>query len=400
MAIYKITMIKIQAAKEVIMAKITPFPNTALIEEQASQWIVKFESDEKPSATDIQALNDWLEQSPQHRGILLKFAHNWNDMDVMASLMIPLGQAEKPERRAYDFWSLAPLLLINRLIQWLFKPFRIFSKPWLGLPSAALLVIVFITFSHLNNVDEIPNNIYTTNIGEYSTNTLNDGSVLWLNSNSKVEVIYTTEKRIIKLLAGEAHFKVASQANRPFEVYVGHRMVKAVGTEFSVYRLKDKIEVIVTEGRVDLAVVDSTLLIAPDDMSSASIVKIDDQENLNTNAITVLGSLTAGQSIAIPVSSQQEALPIEDLEPGDLARKLSWLDGRLVFAGESLEEVVAEVSRHTPIVIEVADPKLKKLRIGGQFKAGETDALFDVLESGFGIEINRISEGHVQLNAK
>ena len=59
-----------------------------------------------------------------------------------------------------------------------------------------------------------------------------------------------------------------------------------------------------------------------------------------------------------------------------------------------------EVSRHTPIVIEVTDPKLKKLRIGGQFQAGETDALFDVLESGFGIKINRLSEGHVQLNAK
>ena len=50
-----------------------------------------------------------------------------------------------------------------------------------------------------------------------------------------------------------------------------------------------------------------------------------------------------------------------DHGPGELARKLSWLEGKLVFAGESLEEVVEEVSRHTPIVIEVTDPQIEKI---------------------------------------
>ena len=178
-------------------------------------------------------------------------------------------------------------------------------------------------------------------------------------------------------------------------------MVKAIGTAFSVYRLKNTIEVLVTEGKVDLAIIESTLLVKPE-ISPRSRAELNKNLSLEPleNTVTVVASLEAGQSISIPISSYSLDTPIVEYAQGDLVRKLSWLDGRLVFAGESLEEVVAEVSRHTPLIIEVTDPELKKLRIGGQFQAGETDALFDVLESGFGVKITRINKGLVQLNAK
>jgi transmembrane sensor len=248
--------------------------------------------------------------------------------------------------------------------------------------------------------------MYITSIGEHSSHTLEDGSVLTLNSNSQVEVNYTLSKRVINLLRGEAHFDVTSDPNRPFEVYAGNRMVKAIGTAFSVYRLKNNIEVLVTEGKVDLAIIESTLFVKPGSLPKGrASVEQTLSANPIENTVTVIASLVAGQSISIPISSNSvnsdsENTPVIEYAQGDLVRKLSWLDGRVVFAGESLEEVVAEVSRHTPLIIEVTDPELKKLRIGGQFQAVETDALFDVLESGFGIKITRVNKGHVQLDAK
>lgn len=382
------------------MDKVTPFPNTAVIEEEASRWIVKFEGDEEPTEKDILAFNAWLKQSPVHKQVLLEIAHNWNQMDILAGLMIPLGQSVKPERRKFELWSLTPLLVVASMIRWLTKSLHVFSRPWVAMPALALVVTMGLSYGILNNSLDAPDNFYVTAVGQHSTHTLEDGSVLWLNSNSRVEVLYTQNKRLINLIEGEAHFKVEPDPARPFEVYAGNRMVKAVGTAFSVYRLKDKIEVMVTEGKVDLAVVESTLVISPGDGSQATTINLEIQASNEASRTQVLASLEAGQSIAIPVTSAQLDTPVMDHGPGELARKLSWLEGKLVFAGESLEEVVAEVSRHTPIVIEVTDPKLKKLRIGGQFQAGETDALFDVLESGFGIKINRLSEGHVQLNAK
>ena len=382
------------------MDNITSFPSSTVLEEEACQWIVKFESDNEPSTQDIEQLNVWLSKSPVHKETLLRLSKTWCNMDIMSGLMVPLGYSLKPKRSKLKSYALKRLPFITGIIRVFNKETMMLFRP-LILPALIVIMMLNLTFFWPNLIPELPNNMYITSIGEHSTHTLEDGSVLTLNSNSQVEVYYTLSKRVINLLTGEAHFDVVSDPNRPFEVYAGNRMIKAVGTAFSVYRLENNIEVLVTEGNVDLAIVQSTLLVKPKTFYKN---KVDFNQKLSPdsieNTVTVIASLKAGQSVSIPISSDSLDTPVVEYAQGDLVRKLSWLDGRLVFAGESLQEVVAEVSRHTPLIIEVMDPELKKLRIGGQVQAGETDALFDVLESGFGVEITRINKGHVQLNAK
>jgi transmembrane sensor len=87
--------------------------------------------------------------------------------------------------------------------------------------------------------------------------------MLSLKSNSQVKVSDTPSKRIINLLCGEAHFDVAHDAQRLFEVYSGRRMVKALGTAFSVYPLADSLKVLVTQGIVEVAIVNTILLFTP-----------------------------------------------------------------------------------------------------------------------------------------
>jgi transmembrane sensor len=383
------------------MDKITVFTSSSVLEEEACEWIVKLESDDEPSKEDIQQFNAWLSKSPVHRKTLLRFSKTWSDMDVMSGLMIPLGQPLTPKRSKLKTFTLTPLLFIAGIYRVFANGIQKLLSPLVVVPALTLVIVLSLSFFGTVSPPVVANNMYITSIGEHSTHILDDGSVLSLNSNSQVEVNYTLNKRVINLLRGEAHFDVIPNPTRPFEVYAGNRMVKAVGTAFSVYRLKNNIEVLVTEGKVDLAIIESTLLVMPESSPDDSITL---EQKLAAspleNTVTVIASLEAGQSISIPISSKSLDTPVVEYAQGDLVRKLSWLDGRLVFAGESLEEVVAEVSRHTPLLIEVTDPELRKLRIGGQFQVGETDALFDVLESGFGVKITRINNGHVQLNAK
>ncbi len=306
------------------MDNITSFPSSTVLEEEACQWIVKFESDNEPSTQDIEQLNVWLSKSPVHKETLLRLSKTWCNMDIMSGLMVPLGYSLKPKRSKLKSYALKRLPFITGIIRVFNKETMMLFRP-LILPALIVIMMLNLTFFWPNLIPELPNNMYITSIGEHSTHTLEDGSVLTLNSNSQVEVYYTLSKRVINLLTGEAHFDVVSDPNRPFEVYAGNRMIKAVGTAFSVYRLENNIEVLVTEGNVDLAIVQSTLLVKPKTFYKN---KVDFNQKLSPdsieNTVTVIASLKAGQSVSIPISSDSLDTPVVEYAQGDLVRKLSW----------------------------------------------------------------------------
>ena len=91
---------------------------------------------------------------------------------------------------------------------------------------------------------------YATTAGGYQRVTLEDGSVLELNSNSAVRVQFTAAERTVRLVQGEVHFTVAQNKARPFLVQAGTVVVRAVGTAFNVRLGANDVEVLVTEGKV------------------------------------------------------------------------------------------------------------------------------------------------------
>jgi len=381
------------------MSNIKQFPTNKSVEEQASDWIVKLE-ERTPSEDEIKQFNVWLNENQEHRRVVIALSKTWSNMDTLSGLMLSAKENVTIKRTTLSFVFLMPLLFLLALVRGVNYTLRNLIRPKVVLPLIALSSFSYIVFLNLQTQHA---NEYATDIGSQLTETLADGSTLWLNSNSKVEIKYSANKRILYLIHGEAHFDVVHDLARPFEVYAGNRMIKAVGTAFSVHRFEGSVKVLVSEGKVDLGIIDFQIDSEPNDIqvshpnrkTSRSINTIKKQPK-----VKILTSLEAGQSVSIPAVSSNVTQAIVEYAPGELVRKLSWLDGRLVFAGETLEEVVEEVSRHTAIRIEVADPHLKTLRIGGQFHTGETEALFDVLETGFGIEVNHISKKHVTLHAK
>lgn len=401
------------------MSNVTEFTNTQKIKQEAAMWLLKIDEESPLSKKSVEDLKIWIKSSDSHRKIIVRMSKTWYDMDVLADMMAP------PERPKNGYWErvktimLAPLISLANMLGNGLKSTQILFRSKLSTTATLLLSSAFCAWLIFvlpkgNDIEGLPN-VYVTNIGEQAKYTLPDGSSLWLNSSSHVEVIYNERYRRIHLLSGEAHFKVQKDPERPFEVYSEDRLVRAIGTAFSVYRRNDRIEILVSEGKVELAIVDHTLVITPDDhpaLQNSALTdsaSFDEPEtefaNMQPAHITErLGELEAGQSISIlttkHITIEDAQKSVTKLKTSDIKRKLSWLDGKLVFAGESLEEVVTEISRHTSMHIDVPDPALKKMRIGGHFKAGETDTLFDILESGFGIQVNRLDENHVELHAK
>jgi transmembrane sensor len=93
---------------------------------------------------------------------------------------------------------------------------------------------------------------YRTDLGEQRTVHLNDGSVLQLNTRSRVRVAFNKRAREIDL-EGEALFAVAPDTQRPFVVRTHDATVRAIGTEFNVYEQEGSTRVTVLEGRVEVS---------------------------------------------------------------------------------------------------------------------------------------------------
>lgn len=384
------------------------FTNKTIINQEAAEWLLLLEDTTTLSNDQITELNAWVSTSEIHRECLESMAKSWEEMNLLSAVMRP-QEMQKPSWFSVTLSNLLiPVVALLHLLSANIKESKYTFSPVVATSLILCVLIgggIFIT----QPVNETQGLVFTTKMGENLHHTMSDGSTLWLNSNTKIQVNYSDTFRRIKLLEGEAHFEVAKDATRPFEVYAGDRLVRAIGTAFSVYKLKNSIEVLVTEGTVELAIIDNSLLVIPDDYDGIKITDtsaLTQQEDTKTDAIVnpanvrkMLGKLTAGQRTVIPIDDDELSDVIE-VDTSEVTRFLSWKEGKLVFAGESLEEVVKEVTRHTQIKIDVIDPQLKSMRIGGQFQIGETDTLFYVLESGFGISVKKLNDHHVQLRVK
>ena len=107
-----------------------------------------------------------------------------------------------------------------------------------GLQYAAVLVLLFATGFYIHNLLQKQQPQYSmveTASGQQSTLTLNDGTKVKLNQNSKLiyPKNFNQDTRNVTL-QGEAYFEVTHNAKKPFMVNVGCYTVKVLGTKFDV----------------------------------------------------------------------------------------------------------------------------------------------------------------------
>jgi len=372
------------------MTNISPIAPQADIRAEARDWVIRFNRDAAPSKADIVALNAWANQSPAHRAELRSAQQVWLEGDQLAELAVPI---KAPTARFFD----RGLRQLKQLLM---------PTGTRGFVTAMSLSAILIGATWYMSAPVISGNgSYQTAIGEQRTLILKDQSRIQMDTNSKVRIAYSEDIREIYLEQGKAHFDVAKNPDRPFDVYAAGGLVRAVGTAFSVFINNAAVRVTVDEGRVNLARVENT------------------QENLVVQASTVLTSSSPSSSapsstgrpqskpadipskVFLSVDKGQSALfdqhqqALTQLADNELSQELAWRRGLLIFIGEPLDQVVSEVSRYTATKIEISDPELGKLLIGGRFRTGELEALLDVLEAGFGVQVSYVDRKHIQLRA-
>ncbi len=65
-----------------------------------------------------------------------------------------------------------------------------------------------------------------------------------------------------------------------------------------------------------------------------------------------------------------------------------------------MAEVLADVSRYSDIKIELADPALADLPVGGAFRTDQIEAIFAALENNFGMHAEWVDPQHVRFSVQ
>ena len=266
--------------------------------------------------------------------------------------------------------------------------FILFRPIYREIAVAAVLALSVLAVWSFTSRKHFDNELYFTETRstiEPWTQRLPDGSMVRLNANTKVEVSFTPEFRRVNLLQGEAHFSVAKAPERPFRVFANDVRVQAVGTAFNVRLSEGEVDVLVTEGTVEVA---PRHRIIVDESSGTS--QFPSESSSNRRSL-----VTSGQRATVFLYEEDPQLDF-DLSIADsenIETSLDWQKSLLTFGGDSLNVIAATFEQKTGIKLIIADPKLDELKIGGQFPSENVKGFLQVLKSGYGIQWSEKLDG-------
>lgn len=315
---------------------------------EASAWFVEFRAGDV-NAEGRARFIEWLRRSPEHIQAYLEIAGVWSELpasdpagkiDITGMVARARGEPDviplSPDRPR--FASAASGV----------RPYNQWRSPRaaVALAAAVLLTVAGVLFLGSEKFSDS----YSTGIGEQRTVQLVDGSTVELNARSTIHVHLTEHQRDVTLLEGQALFRVAKDKQRPFVVRAGDAQVRAVGTEFDVYRKQSATLVTVVEGRVET---------------------YDSSDSPGTPAIV----LSAGEQLTV--------LPHMVTKPTrtDTAVATAWVQKRLIFEDTPLSDVAEEFNRYNRRPLTIDDSELEAIKISGVYSSTDPASLINFLRS-------------------
>lgn len=301
--------------------------------EEAAQWYATL-CDDKVSEKDYAAWRAWLAESPEHAGA-------WQHIEAVSRRFAPLRTAHEGGAGG----TAAALAGVNaarrrRVAKGLAGVLGLGVAGWLGWRSTPLPQYVAALRADFH-----------TGTGEQREWVLADGSRVWLNTRSAVQVYYGDAMRRLGLLAGEMLIETAQDPQqRPFYVHTRFGRMQALGTRFNVRLAEDQTRLDVFEGTVEIVT--------------------------QSGESKRVGAGQAALFTAAGVMPQGAA---------DRVRE-AWCTARLPADDMPLGELLAELARYRHGHISVA-PAVAGLKVMGVYPLDDTDRALAMLAQSLPIRV-------------
>lgn len=293
---------------------------------EASVWLARLQGGERTPTLEA-AFRAWLEEDPSHARVFARVTDTWEIIPGATQPLVKRPPARRP-----------PLLAV----------------------AASLAFLFTVT---LISIRTMGSGVYQTHLGEQQSVTLEDGSRVTLNTDTRLRVEYEEGQRRIRLEHGEALFEVAKNPQRPFIVFASGEQVRALGTVFTVRSEPKHLDVLLIEGSVRVSPVtprpgQSTIVLAP------------------------------GERLAVRDDMAKRTL---DRPPVDEA--IAWRRGEAMFDNTPLTDAMDEINRYGKTKVSVADPALAQLRISGVFATRDPVEFANVIAKLHDLNVEPTSDG-------
>lgn len=241
----------------------------------------------------------------------------WNDLDLLKGIDFPA------RKEARDSWCTIPYKI---------------NKQRLFLNACAISCILIMSVL-IWRADPWPEheNTYENLTNKRNHLVLSDGSEIYMNVATRLQVKFYRTRREILLNSGEAFFKVHHDPEKPFIVITENSKARAVGTAFNVYKKTDEVEIAVAEGIVE-------------------VIISDEQEKV---------LLHKGESL---LHNNLRLVSLDNVYPDTVAM---WREGKIFFDETSLNEVIYKLKRYGFDVPVSLDNEVATLKLSGSYRINQ-----------------------------
>ena len=329
----------------------------------AAAWLVR--RDRGLTAAEQDEFLDWLAADPRHGEWLAVHRQTVGDFSALAHWRPEHSTEPNPD-------LLAPP---RRKIHW-FAPAL--------LAAAAAIAIAVVSWRATPTASEVP----PVAVDDLKRRILEDGSSIELNLGAVVTTDFSATVRRATLVRGEALFTVAKDPARPFLVRAGGVDVRAVGTAFSVRLDTTNVEVLVTEGRVALARMETDTPANKNGQADPSAVLRPPSAEISAGHRATVSLTTAAPPQVVPVSPQA------------VAQHLNWQPQLLDFSSAPLAAAVAEFNRRNRVQFILADAELAALPIVASIRSDNVEGFAKFLAAAPGVEVERRSSTEIVVHRR
>ncbi|WP_176475736.1 FecR family protein [Halomonas salipaludis] len=309
-------------------------PSQETLDDEAMAWFLRLR-DPSANEADRRAFEAWLARSERHAEAYAEAERLWQAVEAPARLLAEREASARPASSHQSWpWAAAACLLLTLLLG--FGAWRdpgLFDRWMADLATAP---------GHSQQV------------------TLEDGTRLFLDADSAVDIEMTDGGRQLTLRRGRLWVDVTHEPTRSFSVLAGEARTQVLGTRFAVERRAGDVRVTVEEGRVAV--------------SHGQGAENAEQVVLGANQTI---ELHAGSALGMPSEI-------------DAWGRLAWTRGQLLFDQTALGEVAVQLERMLPGRVVVSGDEAGAYRLSGSFPANDPDAILDALETSLGITVRRL----------